>query len=250
MKTKLILFLLLSATLEAQVMCDKSQLCPVSGGGGTPAYSQANTCPGSNGTSTTFSANCAYSSNVTSGNEIAVYAYTGSAVPTSWTTPTKQSGTATVGTFTLQGTCPTTASTLHECLWTAPITGTGSLTIHVSISYSVSTSSDIGGMVAEVNNVTQTVDTVSAYGSSNSCTSCVGSTLTTGGANRIVLTFVANDVTTISSSSPFTAHTFAADANGIFLAVGSFQQASAGLYSPTWTITGSGAQANVSVAIF
>ena len=219
------------------------------GSGAVPSYNQGNTCVGANGTATTLTTTCVFSSNVTSGNEIAVYAEENQPSPT-WNTPTKSSGTATIGTFTIQGTCPSSANTFFGCLWVAPVTGTGSATITISVTFGVSTSISIGGSIAEVNNNTQTVDMVSAYGSNNSCTSCSGSTLTTGGSNRIVLTFVVSNVAAISAASPFTAHTFSADGNGNFQQVGSFLQTSAGTYSPTWTIAGSGAQGNVSVAIF
>jgi hypothetical protein len=91
---------------------------------------------------------------------------------------------------------------------------------------------------------------LSSYNTTGGCSSCTGSTLTTTAANSLVLTFMAwGSSITLSSPSPFAFDVNGVNSGGMTQAEGHYVQASTGLYTPTWTATGSPAMANVSVSI-
>lgn len=98
--------------------------------------------------SATTIASGSFGSNVTSGNKLVVYATRGTSTGT--TTPSKNSGTATIGSFTARGLA--TEAALDDTLeqWSADITGTGSLDILATFSTS---QPDRGIMCVEVSGV-------------------------------------------------------------------------------------------------
>ena len=208
--------------------------------GNVPAVNQAAKCVGAYGTSA--STTCVFGSNVTSGNYALVFQ--ANTDITSYGTPTKSSGTATIGTPTQEGSCPTSGFTFTGCYWLIPIIGTGSLTI--GLSQTSSGGAYNGGGIYEIAYSTGTVDAVSTFTGSN-CGSCTGSSLSTLGANRIVLTSIYG-IGTLSSPSPFSFNINAADSQGNIVGLGSYKKSASGSYTPTWT--GTNATGRQSIAIY
>lgn len=214
-----------------------------------PSVAQSFLCTGS--FTTNPSTTCTAGVNVTNGNYVVVMQYSGGS-STSWNTPTKSSGTATVGTFTIQqggGACTIgIASTFAQCLWIAPVTGTGSLVIGVSVNSSSSTYS--GGGVQEISGVSGTVDATSTYADSGFCTSCSGSSITPSSGD-LILTFLATNssATSYSAPSPFTFRTNSSDSQTNILGLGSYVTPSSGAYTPTWTNGAGNHVSVVSIAI-
>lgn len=190
------------------------------GGGSNPAVVQAHIAVGSFSTSTTI----AFSSNVTSGNVLVAWAFGGGTV-TGWNAATGSGTGCGSTTFTLQGSPGSGAQSIS----TGTASGTGPCTITVS----GTGMADITGAAYEISNATLTGFAISTY-TTPVCTACTGSSVTSGSANNMILTFVGVNGGPYSSPSPFTFDVNGTDALGFQIGAGSYLQAAAGSYTPTW----------------
>ena len=205
------------------------------GGGGNPTFVSAVGAVGTNsvGPSTTATLS------ITTGNLLVLYGAGFSL--TGWNTPS-----GCVSAWTAQGS-PTTGSGAQS-IWTGISNVTGSCT--VTFSASSSGSAGLGGVLVQASNATATGLVLSSYGTASCSSSCAGSTLTTTAANSLALTFMAyGGAISMGTPSPFSFDVNGVDAAGILRGGGHYVQASTGLYSPTWLMSGSATVANVSVSI-
>lgn len=208
-------------------------------GASVPRVAQSQICTGSD--TTNNSTTCAFSANVKKGNYILVYGDGG--VITSWNAPTLSAGTATVGTFTSQGTCVTNGSGLASaiCFWTVPVTGTGSATITISTANTSATY--LNGGVVEITGTNGIVDGT-AYGGFN-CGGCTGAALNSLTAGDLVITAIAGASINPTAPSPFTFFVNTTDTNGFYTNLGSYISAAGGSYTPSWTSGNSGQDGSI-----
>lgn len=145
---------------------------------------------------------CAMPQNVTAGNTLRlllILDHTGC----TFSTPTQSAGTATVGTFTLDGTGSSTDGSY--AVYKAPITGSGSATI--SSGYTVCSTTYEGVFPFEIANDSglDTGTNPVYYEDGTYCTSCTIASITTATANDLVLYVVMQDyATTYSALTPYT----------------------------------------------
>jgi hypothetical protein len=205
------------------------------GGGGNPTFVSAAGVVGA------YSVNpsSTVTLSITTGNTLVLWGL-GINV-TAWNTPS-----GCVPTWTAQGS-PTTGSS-GQSIWTGVANVTGSCTVTVS---GTSTSyAGMGGVLEQISNATTTGIVLSSYGTASCSSSCTGSSLTTTAANSLVLTFIGIGAgVALSAPSPFSFDINATNSAGATQAGGHYTQASAGLYTPTWTTGTTENFINVSVAL-
>ena len=191
------------------------------------------------------STTCTLSGGVTAGNYVMQYAGLG-AVVTTWNTPTQSAGTSTIGAFVLKGTCP--GGTSRQCIWLAPVTGTGSLTTTISATVG---STNLGGALYQLSNVTGGFDGL-VYDLPAFCTTCTGASITTTGSNRMVVTCMLYGTTfqAFSAPGPFATFDFNSTDTVNTVACGHLLQSSPGTYTPTWMASQGSGQALSSIGLF
>ena len=185
------------------------------------------------------SVNSAFGSNVTSGNVVIVYCVSAGAVVCA--TPTKQSGTSTIGTFSAAGTPGS-----NQALYCASVTGTGSLTVHGS---GTSGTNNLTIVAGEATGVNCTVDAV-AYATFSYCGSCTWTSITTTVNGDLVIPFVqAGGNVTLTMTSTFSPITFSTyvSASSSTLGSSSVVQSSFAAIHATGTASASGTDAIIAL---
>lgn len=142
----------------------------------------------------------AFASDVTSGNTLIVAEVNGrSGGPYSISSIAKTAGTATIGSFTAAGSGQT--STTRKCeIWTAPITGSGSLTLTVTMSGST----DLSFSESEFTGIASTpLDGTSGAAATSTTASCL---VTTTNPNNVLIGIMGQgeSSTPLTSGSGFT----------------------------------------------